>query len=135
MLTGKSWDGHCPFCLVEKRIWRSLNSDILLDAPVNIQRSLELFAKHFRSGRQEDAHEFLRYLIEACNDVCAKLYKARNIQGGKASKGEPDTIVKDIKARGIQPAISCLLQSLVFVFIFRSKDNINKTSLQPALLL
>lgn len=104
----KSWDGHCPFCLVEKRILRSLNSDIPHDAPVNIQRSLELFAKHFRSGRQEDAHEFLRYLIEACNDVCVKLYKARNSQGGKASKGEPDTIVKDIFGGVLQSQVKCL---------------------------
>lgn len=104
----EAWNGHCPLCLVEKRIVRSLNSDIPLDAPLKIQSSLELFAKHFRTGRQEDAHEFLRYLIEACNDVCVKLYKARNSQGGKASKREPDTIVKDIFGGVLQSQVKCL---------------------------
>lgn len=104
----ESCNGHCPFCLVEKRITKSLNSDIPLDAPLKIQSSLELFAKHFRSGRQEDAHEFLRYLIEACNDVCVKLYKARDSQGGEASKSEPDTIIKDIFGGVLQSQVKCL---------------------------
>lgn len=104
----EAWNGHCPLCLVERRIVKSLNSEMPLDAPVKIQTSLELFAKHFRSGRQEDAHEFLRYVIEACNDVCAKLYKARNSQGGKSSKREPDTIVKDIFGGVLQSQVKCL---------------------------
>jgi ubiquitin carboxyl-terminal hydrolase 36/42 len=108
MLTGESCNGHCPFCLVEKQITKSLNNDIPLDAPLKIQSSLELFAKHFRSGRQEDAHEFLRYLIEACNDVCVKLYKARDRQGGEASKSEPDTIIKDIFGGVLQSQVKCL---------------------------
>eukprot|EP01018_Ginkgo_biloba_P030885 Gb_28125 [translate_table: standard] len=105
---------NCPFCLLEKRIVRSLSIDGPLDAPSRIQNSLQIFAKHFRLGRQEDAHEFLRYVIEACNNVCIKLYKAltsgktQTKQGNKLTKEEPNTIVKEIFGGVLQSQVKCL---------------------------
>ncbi|XP_057861239.2 ubiquitin carboxyl-terminal hydrolase 25 isoform X1 [Cryptomeria japonica] len=98
----------CPFCLVEKRIIRSLSVDSLSEPPLRIVNSLHLFAKHFRPGRQEDAHEFLRFVIEACNDVCVKMYKARNNLGAKQLKQEPNTIVKEIFGGVLQSQVRCL---------------------------
>ncbi|CAI9274570.1 unnamed protein product [Lactuca saligna] len=65
----------CPFCLLEKRIVRSLSIDSTLDTPGKIIGGLKVFAEHFRLGRQEDAHEFLRYIIDACHITCLLLKK------------------------------------------------------------
>lgn len=36
-----------------------------------------VFAKHLRYGRQEDAHEFLRYFIDSLQKVCLHGYPAK----------------------------------------------------------
>jgi len=36
---------------------------------------MPLFAEHFRWGRQEDAHEFLRYVVDACHTAGLRLRK------------------------------------------------------------
>ncbi|KAK1362379.1 Ubiquitin carboxyl-terminal hydrolase [Heracleum sosnowskyi] len=82
----------CPFCILERRIVRSLCSDLTLDAPYKLTNCLRLFAEHFRLGRQEDAHEFLRYVIDACHNTCLRLKKLQHhrrkavVNGGKASQ-------------------------------------------------
>lgn len=105
----------CLFCLVEKRIARSLSVDLVSESPARIHSCLTLFAKHFRQGWQEDAHEFLRYVIEACNNVCVKLHKflsaskLRTRQDSqKLAKEEPRTVVKDIFGGVLQSQVKCL---------------------------
>lgn len=108
-------NSNCPFCFLEKRIQRSLTSEGAIDAPVKIHNRLQHFAKHFRNGRQEDAHELLRYAIEACNHVCVQLHKI--LQGGKVlpkqgeankgSKEEPHTVVKEIFGGLLQSQVKC----------------------------
>ncbi|THG08317.1 hypothetical protein TEA_015420 [Camellia sinensis var. sinensis] len=66
---------ECPFCILEKRIARSLSVDLTLDTPAKMNSCLRIFAEHFRFGRQEDAHEFLRYVIDACHNTCLRLKK------------------------------------------------------------
>ncbi|KAM1020075.1 hypothetical protein ACFX13_042120 [Malus domestica] len=79
----------CPFCIMEKRIVRLLSLDLSLDAPQKIQNCLGIFAEHFRGGRQEDTHEFLRYVIDACHNTCLRLMKLRcnATASGKAANG------------------------------------------------
>lgn len=36
-------------------------------------RNLKGLNKHFRVGRQEDAHEFLRHLIDVLQNACLKV--------------------------------------------------------------
>ena len=117
-LLGDLVDGNtvCAFCLVEKRIFRSLTIESTSDSPLRIYNCLALFAKHFRQGWQEDAHEFLRYVIEACNSVCIKLHKLLSSaklrttkqDSQKKSKDEPRTIVKDIFGGVLQSQVKCL---------------------------
>lgn len=100
---------------MEKRIFRSLTIDSTSDSPARIYSCLTLFAKHFRQGWQEDAHEFLRYVIEACNSVCVKLHKLLSVtklrtrqDSQKKSKEEPRTVVKDIFGGVLQSQVKCL---------------------------
>ncbi|XP_043689594.1 ubiquitin carboxyl-terminal hydrolase 25-like isoform X2 [Telopea speciosissima] len=111
----------CPFCILEKRIVRSLSIDLPLDAPSKIQSCLRIFAEHFRLGRQEDAHEFLRYVIDACHNTCLRLKKLQQQQcrkgnescngasnGGGVSGCGGDTIVKEIFGGALQSQVKCL---------------------------
>lgn len=38
--------------------------------PSQLVKNLRSFSKQFRVGRQEDAHEFMRYLVEALHKCC-----------------------------------------------------------------
>jgi len=116
-LNGKN-NTNCPFCFLERRIQRSLTIEGPIDAPVKIHNRLQYFAKHFRNGRQEDAHELLRYAMEACNHVCVQLHKI--VHGNKVpvkkegvaskagSKEEPNTVVKEIFGGLLQSQVKCL---------------------------
>ncbi|XP_074311213.1 ubiquitin carboxyl-terminal hydrolase 25 [Silene latifolia] len=105
---------QCPFCLLENRIVRSLSIDLTLDAPAKILSCLEIFSENFKSGRQEDAHEFLRYVIDACHDTCLRLKKLQQQRSKKTSNGigkenfGSSTIVKDIFGGALQSQIKCL---------------------------
>uniref|UniRef100_A0A1J3D4T6 Ubiquitin carboxyl-terminal hydrolase n=1 Tax=Noccaea caerulescens TaxID=107243 RepID=A0A1J3D4T6_NOCCA len=95
----------CPFCIVEKRITRSLSVDLTTDTPSKISSCLRLFAEHFKYGRQEDAHEFLRYVIDACHNTSLRLKKLR-MKGVEPLNG--NTVVKEIFGGALQSQVKCL---------------------------
>ncbi|KAG8386519.1 hypothetical protein BUALT_Bualt03G0156900 [Buddleja alternifolia] len=107
--------GDCPFCILEKRIARSLCSDAVADSPLKVHSCLRIYADHFRSGRQEDAHEFLRYVIDSCHNTCMRLKKLQRQQrwktgvanGGDVS-GTEETVVKEIFGGALQSQVRCL---------------------------
>lgn len=105
---------ECPFCILEKRIVRSLSIDLALDAPAKIVSCLRIFAEHFRCGRQEDAHEFLRYVIDACHNTSLRLKKLqqqrsrKSINGGGGECFNGNTIVKEIFGGALQSQVKCL---------------------------
>ncbi|CAN0891160.1 Ubiquitin carboxyl-terminal hydrolase 25 [Linum grandiflorum] len=96
---------ECPFCIIEKRIIRSLSLEATIDTPLKINSCLRIFAEHFRRGRQEDAHEFLRYVIDACHNTCLRLKKLRRKGIGPASN---TTVVSDIFGGALQSQVKCL---------------------------
>ncbi|PWZ03275.1 cysteine proteinase [Testicularia cyperi] len=49
---------------------RSLQGSRPTNAPQEFNRNLKAFAKPLRQGRQEDAHEYLRFLLEAMQQSC-----------------------------------------------------------------
>ncbi|CAN7001428.1 unnamed protein product [Brassica rapa subsp. trilocularis] len=103
----------CPFCIVEKRIARSLSVDHAIDAPNKISSCLKIFAEHFKFGRQEDAHEFLRYVIDACHNTSLRLKKLRTKGGGgpesvNGSSSSSSTEVKEIFGGAMQSQVKCL---------------------------
>ncbi|XAR56376.1 Ubiquitinyl hydrolase 1 [Bertholletia excelsa] len=106
---------ECPFCILERRIARSLSVDLTLDTPSKMNSCLRIFAEHFRFGRQEDAHEFLRYVIDACHNTCLRLKKLqhqrRNGKGCNGSTNElssGSTVVKEIFGGALQSQVKCL---------------------------
>ncbi|THU51530.1 hypothetical protein C4D60_Mb06t32000 [Musa balbisiana] len=89
---------ECAFCILERQIARSLSLDGPLDLPSKIHKCLADFAEHFQWRRQEDAHEFLRYVIGSCHTACLKTHK-RSISGGNPKAEErswSSTVMKEI---------------------------------------
>ncbi|KAK1324476.1 Ubiquitin carboxyl-terminal hydrolase 25 [Acorus calamus] len=93
---------ECPFCLLERRIARSLSlgEGVAQDAPSGLRSGLE---DRFRWGRQEDAHEFLRHVIDACHSASLKLLKR------KAGAAATATEVKEIFGGALMSQVKCLL--------------------------
>ncbi|OVA03360.1 Ubiquitin carboxyl-terminal hydrolases family 2 [Macleaya cordata] len=92
---------NCPFCILERRIVRSLSLDSPLDVPSKIQSCITIFSDHFRFGRQEDAHEFLRYVIDACHNTCLRINSNNN-------PPKKTSVVKEIFGGELQSQVKCL---------------------------
>lgn len=56
--------GFCAFCELEGVINSIHSSTERAISPIKIVQSMRLIAKHFRPGIQQDAHEFLIFLVE-----------------------------------------------------------------------
>ncbi|XP_061404909.1 ubiquitin carboxyl-terminal hydrolase 36-like isoform X2 [Lethenteron reissneri] len=60
----------CLMCLMESHVISTFNNSIGIIQPILITRNLTRIAKHLRFGEQEDAHEFLRYMVDAMQLSC-----------------------------------------------------------------
>ncbi|KAJ0733458.1 putative ubiquitinyl hydrolase 1 [Helianthus annuus] len=132
---------NCPFCLLETRIARSLSVDLLLDTPGKFIGGLKIFAEHFCVGRQEDAHEFLRYVIDACHTTSLRLKKLQQQKRKLVSNGGGDsisgsTVVKEIFGGALQSQVKCLAcgneSNKVDEIMDISIDVVNSSSIKEA---
>lgn len=62
-------NGFCMFCNMERHVNNALTITGAI-APKNIVLNLKHISKMFRIGRQEDSHEFIRYVVEGMQQSC-----------------------------------------------------------------
>ncbi|XP_075919848.1 uncharacterized protein LOC142922793 isoform X3 [Petromyzon marinus] len=60
----------CLMCVMERHIVSTFNNSKRVLTPKVITKNITRIAKHLRIGRQEDAHEFLRYVVDAMQASC-----------------------------------------------------------------
>uniref|UniRef100_A0A8D0KVW5 USP domain-containing protein n=1 Tax=Strix occidentalis caurina TaxID=311401 RepID=A0A8D0KVW5_STROC len=69
-------EGFCMMCIMQSHTIQAFGSSGNAIKPVSFIQNLKNIAQHICFGRQEDAHEFLRYTIDAmqkaCLSCCAK---------------------------------------------------------------
>ncbi|KAM9222061.1 ubiquitin carboxyl-terminal hydrolase 36 [Leptosomus discolor] len=69
--------GFCMMCIMQNHTIQAFANSGNAIKPVPFIRDLKKIARHIRFGNQEDAHEFLRYTIDAmqraCLNGCTKL--------------------------------------------------------------
>ncbi|EEB05739.2 ubiquitin carboxy terminal hydrolase Ubp16 [Schizosaccharomyces japonicus yFS275] len=69
----------CVLCKMEQHMMKAYPSKGKKRAsafkPTGIQSMLKVIASHFRPYRQEDAHEFMRYLIDSWQKSCLQSFK------------------------------------------------------------
>ncbi|KAI7804050.1 putative ubiquitin carboxyl-terminal hydrolase 36, partial [Triplophysa rosa] len=66
--------GFCMICVMQNHIIQAFANTGNAIKPVSFIRDLKKIARHFRFGSQEDAHEFLRYTIDAMQKACLSGY-------------------------------------------------------------
>lgn len=66
--------GFCMICIMQNHIIQAFANTGNAIKPVSFIRELKKIARHFRFGSQEDAHEFLRYTIDAMQKACLNGY-------------------------------------------------------------
>ncbi|XP_058140802.1 ubiquitin carboxyl-terminal hydrolase 36 [Dasypus novemcinctus] len=64
----------CMLCVMQNHIIQAFANSGNAIKPVSFIRDLKKIARHFRFGNQEDAHEFLRYTIDAMQKACLSGY-------------------------------------------------------------
>jgi ubiquitin carboxyl-terminal hydrolase 36/42 len=72
--------GFCAFCSLEKhvgRVHKGQHSRGATLAPKELVLHVRNLAKHFKRGRQEDSHEFLRYLLDGLQKSCLRMAPVR----------------------------------------------------------
>jgi ubiquitin carboxyl-terminal hydrolase 36/42 len=110
-------DKDCAFCVLERQIARLLRADAgALDSPAKIIRCMPLFAEHFRWGRQEDAHEFLRYVVDACHTAGLRMRKRLPAAVANGNCGEEEgrgqgmcMIMRETFGGALLSQVKCLL--------------------------
>ncbi|XP_063701016.1 ubiquitin carboxyl-terminal hydrolase 36 [Culicoides brevitarsis] len=97
-------DSGCIICAMAKTLMQSQNGNNPF-RPQNVYFKLKHICKHLTPGRQEDAHEFLRYLIEAME----KAYLAR-FKGWKEfdQYTKETTPLNQILGGYLKSAVKCL---------------------------
>ncbi|GBM79562.1 Ubiquitin carboxyl-terminal hydrolase 42 [Araneus ventricosus] len=97
--------GFCMMCLLQKHIRRTIGKTGDIIKPNDVYQRLKLIAKHFQFGRQEDAHEFLRYVID-------NLWKSCLNQNNNCSKLDPaskeTTVINQIFGGYHRSQVTCL---------------------------
>ncbi|XP_077590575.1 ubiquitin carboxyl-terminal hydrolase 36 [Stigmatopora nigra] len=66
--------GFCMICVMQNHIIQTFANTGNAIKPVSFIRDLKKIARHFRFGNQEDAHEFLRYTVDAMQKACLNGY-------------------------------------------------------------
>ncbi|XP_064926064.1 ubiquitin carboxyl-terminal hydrolase 36-like [Columba livia] len=62
--------GFCMMCVMQNHVTQAFANSGSVIKPVSFVRDLKKIAPHIRLGRQEDAHEFLRFTIDAMQKAC-----------------------------------------------------------------
>ncbi|KAF1601934.1 Ubiquitin carboxyl-terminal hydrolase 42, partial [Eudyptes chrysolophus] len=96
--------GFCMMCIMEAHVNKVL---LLTDSasaiqPWTVVRVLTRIGEHFRHGTQEDAHEFLRYTVDAMQRAC--LSGSSNLD----ISSQATTIVHQIFGGFLRSRVTCL---------------------------
>ncbi|KFP53164.1 Ubiquitin carboxyl-terminal hydrolase 36, partial [Cathartes aura] len=95
--------GFCMMCIMQNHTIQAFANSGNAIKPVSFIRDLKKIAQHIRFGRQEDAHEFLRYTIDAmqkaCLNGCTKLDR----------QTQATTLVHQIFGGYLRSRVKCLV--------------------------
>ncbi|XP_030760764.1 ubiquitin carboxyl-terminal hydrolase 36 isoform X2 [Sitophilus oryzae] len=97
--------GVCIICAMRKTLQESQQRNVNSIRPVLIYNKLRFVCRNLIPGRQEDAHEFLRYLIEAMEKSYLQRFKDHNKFDSKIKETTP---LNQILGGYLRSAVRCL---------------------------
>ncbi|XP_069037038.1 ubiquitin carboxyl-terminal hydrolase 42 isoform X2 [Lepisosteus oculatus] len=93
--------GFCMMCTMQNHITQVFANSGNVIKPIGVLNELKRIAKHFRFGSQEDAHEFLRYTVDAMQKSC--------LPGSKLDRQtQATTLVHQIFGGYLRSRVKCL---------------------------
>lgn len=95
-------DGFCSFCALKEHIDESIRRSGSVIRPVRFRDNLRKLSSDFRPGQQEDAHEFLRCLLDNL-DKCTTDPKPKD----KPSSFDEESIVKQVFGGRLKSKLTC----------------------------
>ncbi|XP_053562244.1 ubiquitin carboxyl-terminal hydrolase 36 [Bombina bombina] len=93
--------GFCMLCIMQNHLIQAFANSGNAIKPVSFIRDLKKIARHFRFGSQEDAHEFLRYTIDAMQKACLNGYAKLDRQS------QATTLVHQIFGGYLRSRVKC----------------------------
>ncbi|KAM5135526.1 ubiquitin carboxyl-terminal hydrolase 36 [Mantella aurantiaca] len=93
--------GFCMLCIMQNHLIQAFANSGNAIKPVSFIRELKKIARHFRFGSQEDAHEFLRYTIDAMQKACLNGYAKLDRQS------QATTLVHQIFGGYLRSRVKC----------------------------
>ncbi|XP_053310141.1 ubiquitin carboxyl-terminal hydrolase 36 [Spea bombifrons] len=93
--------GFCMLCIMQNHLIQAFANSGNSIKPVSFIRELKKIARHFRFGSQEDAHEFLRYTIDAMQRACLNGYAKLDRQS------QATTLVHQIFGGYLRSRVKC----------------------------
>ncbi|MCO5611304.1 hypothetical protein L7F22_065556 [Adiantum nelumboides] len=91
----------CAMCALENHVKQALSAPGRFISPNQLVRNLRCISRAFHMGRQEDAHEYMRYLIEALQKCCSLDVHA------KASPHSRKSYIQKIFGGRLQSQVKC----------------------------
>jgi ubiquitin carboxyl-terminal hydrolase 36/42 len=107
--------GFCMMCILEKHVARATSTGGAI-SPQEIVQNLRKIAPGFRPGRQEDAHEFLRFVIEGAQKSCLVHLQKEKVPPREAQT----TVIGNIFGGYLQSQVSCIFNvhsSSLFIYL------------------
>ncbi|KAK2876597.1 hypothetical protein Q8A67_020693 [Cirrhinus molitorella] len=93
--------GFCMMCTMQNHITQVFANSGNVFKPLAVLNELKRIGKHFRHGSQEDAHEFLRYTVDAMQKSC--------LPGNKLDRQtQATTFVHQIFGGYLRSRVKCL---------------------------
>ncbi|XP_068026635.1 ubiquitin carboxyl-terminal hydrolase 36-like [Melanerpes formicivorus] len=95
-------EGFCMLCLMQDHVGQAFASSGQAIKPVSFIRNLKNIAQHLCLRQQQDAHEFLRYSIDAMQQAC------RNGCAQLDGQSQAPTLVQQIFGGSLRSRVTCL---------------------------
>ncbi|CAN6233883.1 unnamed protein product [Urochloa humidicola] len=95
-------DEFCSFCALKEHVDESIRRSGSVIMPAKFRDNLRKLSSDFRPGQQEDAHEFLRCLLDNLHKCTVD-----PMSKGKGSSFDEESIVKEIFGGQLKSQLSC----------------------------